>query len=346
VTIDDYQDVFGNTGDAVAPKTALTQISNWADLDNVRNDLDGNYLLTNNLNQASPGYSTVVDTPTDGLEPIGDRGGSEFTGVFFGDGYDISDLVINRSTEQDVGLFGATEGATIEDVGLTNADISGDDVVGGIVARSGNTTLTNVYANGTVAGNTSSIGGVAGDLNGGSITESFSAGTVDGENATSVGGVVGLATSGDVFSSYSLSDVSGDDRIGGVVGDMRTEQKFENPDAVVDRSYAAGSVTATAVEPDIGGLVGSLSGTGGGITANLTNSYWDEQSTGQADAFGSNNFGFGVVIENNQNLTTSEMQGSSATSNMTELDFVNTWAVDVNPDDYPILQAIDNTVQP
>lgn len=338
-----------NVGDQLIPETAPTEVTDWTDLNDVRNDMDGNYVLTTDLNQNTAGYDTVVDT-ANGFDTIGSDG-NEFTGAFLGDGYEISDLVIDRDTETGVGLFGATEGAFLNNLGLSNATVIGDNVVAGLAARNGNTTIANVYVNGTIVANTSSVGGIAGDLNGGSITESFSAGTVDGENASSVGGIVGIANSGDVFNSYSLSNVTGKDFVGGVAGKMNTEQRFENPDAIVDRSYAAGNVAATGTQ--VAGLIGQMSGTSGDITANLTNSYWDNESTGQVDAVGNVPLGLGftTVIENNTGLTTSEMQGSSAETNMDNLSFAGTWETvedsqgDTTGDGYPILQVLDRDAQ-
>ena len=56
------------------------EISDWNDLDNVRNDLSGDYVLVNDLDSETDGYAGIGDD----FEPIGfiedDRFTSEFGG--------------------------------------------------------------------------------------------------------------------------------------------------------------------------------------------------------------------------------------------------------------------------
>ena len=69
----------------------------------------------------------------------------------------------------------------------------------------------------------------------------------------------------------------------------------------------------------MGGLVG-ING-----DSDVTDSYWDVNTTGQDDSAG----GVG--------LTTEEMTGSAARENMEGFDFDETWEIVTNPDDYPRL---------
>ncbi|PSQ61517.1 MAG: hypothetical protein BRD23_00045 [Halobacteriales archaeon SW_9_67_25] len=73
----------------------------------------------------------------------------------------------------------------------------------------------------------------------------------------------------------------------------------------------------------------------------MTHSYWDTTTTGRSDGVGSSSGTIDVT-----GLTTSEMKGSTAQSNMGALDFTNTWAVldTSSAISYPYLQA--NTQQP
>ena len=50
-----------------------------------------------------------------------------FTGTFNGNSYTISNLYIDIPSTNDVGLFGYTSGATIENVGLINVNITGEN---------------------------------------------------------------------------------------------------------------------------------------------------------------------------------------------------------------------------
>jgi hypothetical protein len=68
----------------------------------------------------------------------------------------------------------------------------------------------------------------------------------------------------------------------------------------------------------VGGLIGEGNN-------DVTDSYWDTETTGQSTSDG----GTG--------LTTPEMTGTAATSNMVGFDFTTTWETVTSPDDYPIL---------
>jgi hypothetical protein len=60
------------------------------------------------------------------------------------------------------------------------------------------------------------------------------------------------------------------------------------------------------------------------VKGSVSDSYWDINSTGQSSSHGGNG------------LTTSEMQGSSASSSMSGFDFTDTWSI--VEEDYPELQ--------
>ncbi|MFB6175285.1 MAG: PKD domain-containing protein, partial [Candidatus Nanohalobium sp.] len=81
-----------------------------------------------------------------------------------------------------------------------------------------------------------------------------------------------------------------------------------------------------------GGLVGNNTGS-------VSSSYWDNESSGQS------------LSDGGTGLTTSEMQGSAAETNMSGLDFSNNWTTvlasdpDTTGDGYPILQGLDRRIQ-
>lgn len=107
-------------------------ITDWNDLDAVRNDLAGNYLLEADLDADSPGYDAHVSGPAQGFDPIGD-GTDPFMGTLNGQGNSIQDLTIDRENEDAIGLFGAvaTDGV-VQNLELENVDITGGSRVGGI----------------------------------------------------------------------------------------------------------------------------------------------------------------------------------------------------------------------
>ena len=69
----------------------------------------------------------VVWTTGTGWNPIGNSSANTFNATFDGNGYTISNLMINRSGTNFVGLFGYMgSGVEIANVGLLNVDIIGD----------------------------------------------------------------------------------------------------------------------------------------------------------------------------------------------------------------------------
>ncbi len=115
------------------------------------------------------------DTSTDdeamGFSPIGDRTyysarqGVNFNGSYNGNGYAISNLYINRPTENNVGLFGCVYGSStdlIQYLALTNADITGNRYVGVIAGESTSVYINNCYATGTVYADYDNVGGLVG----------------------------------------------------------------------------------------------------------------------------------------------------------------------------------------
>jgi hypothetical protein len=72
-----------------------------------------------------------------------------------------------------------------------------------------------------------------------------------------------------------------------------------------------------------------------GADTTLRDSYWDTKETKQTNAVGSE--AGGSVVGEVEGLQTDEMQGVSAESNMSALDFTNTWETVTDPDSYPVL---------
>ena len=138
-----------------------------------------------------------------------------FTGTFDGKGYTISDLYINRPLEDNVGLFGRTEGATIEDVELKDADITGDDYVGALVGWSLSTTTSQCHATGSVTGD-DYIGGLIGAFYASTMNNSYSRASVTGD--AYVAGLVGFGYSSETITNcYSTGLVTGNSNVGGLL---------------------------------------------------------------------------------------------------------------------------------
>jgi hypothetical protein len=148
------------------------QIRDWYDLDAIRDNPAGRCRLMNDLHSASPGYWTVasrIGNYRKGWQPIG-TSSNPFTGSFDGQGYQISDLFINRPDEDEVGLFGCVgEAGVINDVEVVNAAVTGKQYVGGLVGNNSGT-VSNSYFSGSVNGD-QCLGGLVG-VNIGTINNS------------------------------------------------------------------------------------------------------------------------------------------------------------------------------
>jgi len=293
------------------------QLADWYNLDNVRNYLSSYFILTNDLDFSSIGYTELASATANGgkgWEPIGTVT-YPFAGSFDGQGYEISNLFIDRPDENQVGLFGVLDVVgVIENVGVVNGNVTGKDDVGGLVGKNEGT-ASNSYSTGSVIGN-NRVGGLVG-RNEGTVSDSYSTGSVTGHD--DVGGLVGK-NEGTASDAYSTGSVTGNNHVGGLVG--------KNSDAV-SNSYATGSVighdyvgglvgknegpasnsysTGNVTGYDyVGGLVGknldtvSNSYSTGNVTGNgdvgglvgendegtVSNSFWDTQTSGQGSSAG------------------------------------------------------------
>jgi len=217
----------------------------WYDLDAIRDNVDGNYILMNDLDFTTAGYEELA-SPTanggQGWQPIGHRD-AEFDGMFDGKGYEIRDLFIDGG--DDVGLFGwVDEGGHIRNVGVVNADVTGGRFAGILVGDNFGR-VSNAYSTGSITG-TDVVGGLLG-FNNGPISASHFIGSVTGDGV--VGGLVGGNWLCSVTDSYATGNVAGDGIVGGLIGD--------NDGGTVSNCCFTGSVTGEEI---VGGLMGDNNG--------------------------------------------------------------------------------------
>ncbi len=198
-----------------------------------------------------------------GFSPIGNSS-TEFTGSYDGQLYSISGLTINRSSTSDVGLFGRTSGAILENIAVINADITGNDAVGCLVGNNrASSTVSKSYSTGTVSGNIN-VGGITGLNYNASLAQCYVTAGVSG--ASDVGGLVGSNyISATTQKCYARGDVTGTSNIGGLAG--------SNAGGTVSRCYATGEVSGSS---NTGGLVGNNNNT-------VTDSFYDEWTSGCSD---------------------------------------------------------------
>lgn len=295
-----YKGSFINSINRLTEEEAIAQgytvIKTADDLNNIRNNLTGKYILMNDIDLS-------VYTNWD---PIGERYNA-FTGSFNGNGFKITGLTVNQIDEYGTGLFGWVENATIQNTGIENANVISDHSHNGILIGSAhNTQIINCYTTGSVSGGDDAIGaytgGLVGLIEGGSVLYSHATAMVSTStgHGCSIGGLIGGAINGALISySYADSTVSplGENEwTGGFIGQLSDNSSINN-------SYATGTITSSNSNQS-GGFIGVIM-SGGSVTnsfcavinqipnitnyrqgflgnnfnneGTITNSYWDTE---------------------------------------------------------------------
>ena len=200
------------------------------------------YKLTNNINLSA--YGSNFNNGK-GWIPIGNFDNNDqnkiFRGEFDGDSKTITGLYINDANYIGIGLFGFVSYGTVKNIGIENANITGDDRVGGIAGTADN--VINCYVAGSISGK-NYVGGVVGI---GNSINCYSTGTINGSGEY-IGGVIGYINWASSSNCYSTCDVNGNDYVGGVAGYIGHGS--------ITNSYSIGTVNGTGTY--VGGVVGYL----------------------------------------------------------------------------------------
>jgi hypothetical protein len=258
-------------------------IQNLNQLQNINQNLAGNYLLGNDIDAKNSQF--WGDANGIGFNPLGDSSHA-FTGKLDGLGHQISDLYIYRETTDNVGLFGYIQNANLKNFGVVNSNIKGQNHVGAVVGSSTqNSQLYSIYSTGSVVGTGDAVGGLVGQQQDGSKIEStYSTSQVAGQNH--VGGLVGTNQNAIIKDTYATGAVNGLSSVAGLVGSNQNQATIQN-------AYATGRVTGNSL---VGGLVGNNN------NASVSNGHWNKETTLQNDSAGSSaSFG----------LTNAEMKDAS-----------------------------------
>ena len=232
-------------GDGSYTVTTADGLKNVAKLVNEEGKTDINITLDTDL------------TLTGEWTPIGTES-QPYTGTFDGGNHTITGLKIDQSGTDNVGLIGRLgSGGKVQDVTLTEVNVTGGTYVGGIAGQTDGT-VENCSVNGTVTGQ-NQTGGIVG-RNFSTISGCSAEGTVTGN--TNVGGISGLCVpnydtgTGSLIGStiegcHSTAAVSGISSVGGVVGNLGNGCSLM-------ACYSTGNVTATITygHANVGGVVG------------------------------------------------------------------------------------------
>ena len=261
-----------NGTDAVADDkyTEYMLVRNANELQNMQNNLTGNYMLANDVdfNDANFNFKPIGYTYHQQGSDVNDY---RFSGKFDGLNYRIKNLTITDDTlnsfttdsdavTRNIGLFGINIGV-IENVGVVDTDINvSKETVGGIVGwnyYSG--IIRNVYHTGSVIGNHNQVGGIAGSSYS-KIENAYNTGTIDG-SGNNIGGIVGtLSNNATIRNVYNTGAVGGThgQQVGGIAG-------YSFSGTVID-AYNTGTVTSTTYA---GGIIGIVPGG----TTSIQNTY-------------------------------------------------------------------------
>ncbi len=257
-----------------------TPIYNIFDLYNIRNNLEGKYILMSDIYLLN--FISYGDSPFDGWNPdntwipIGTEN-QPFKGILDGNNKRILELststVVNSNIRDATGLFAFTVGATIKDLTVVDAKLSiksdVDDFysVGVIAGFSKYTEFENCKVSGTIdvdVNGTCAVGGIVGEIAYGDskITNCYNEAdiTVSAKNELYAGGIVGqtiadvsvCANEGNITIDSFLSDKEFVDylAIGGICGVATS---------TISNCYNKGNFECNeqAASPRIGGIGGN-----------------------------------------------------------------------------------------
>lgn len=194
-----------------------------------------------------------------GFKPIGNNS-NYFTGNFDGLGHTITGLTINRPTEDNVGLFGVVENASIRNLALVNIMINGKLNVGGISGvANGNSEVSACHVSGDISGDRQ-IGGLVGYLfttdNGapGFITDSSFAGNISStQDGSSIGGLVGFTWYGQIRNSSASGSITVNNSLAANIGGLLGYGYY----GTISGSQAGISISVQNQGSGIGGLLGN-----------------------------------------------------------------------------------------
>lgn len=224
-------------------ETAPYDIENIHDLQCISEEPEENYQLVEDIDAS---YTSGWNDG-DGFEPIGTD--TPFEGELDGSDHVIDSLFIDRDTEDDIGLISELDGGSIQNIGLNEITVNGNNNVGGLIGHKG----------------------------AGTVSRTFVTGSVSGEE--NVGGAIGEAPDtedDDVEDSYSHASVDGSSNVGGFAGSVAGRGNTQWGEI-----YATGLVSDNG---NVGGLAGVVD-TGGNQDL-LEDAYWDSENTNQEGSDG------------------------------------------------------------
>lgn len=219
-TPDNQLNIQGTNSKVIVNDDVYHVVSNLRELAAIGRDkqsLSRKYLLGQDLDATE----TVSWDNGAGFLPIGSLS-NPFKGSFSGLGHTIANLSIQRSQQDNVGLFGVASHAVIDNLNLKNINVAGANNVGGLTGKSINSKTVNVDIENSSIHGYDNVGGFLGFATGSSVQDTNSS-LIEVYGHNNVGGVVGRSNNKDRYNGgfgtiRSDAFVSGYSRVGGIVG--------------------------------------------------------------------------------------------------------------------------------
>jgi len=213
-----------------------------------------------NINLSGSTQTMAVIAPdTDNTNYPWDFDGDPFMAVFDGNNHTISNITINVTEADYLGLFGKVSSSTaeiknliIENVSITCGNFS--EYIGGLCGEISDGNFSNCHITGSVTGGDESrfIGGLCGNISSANISNCSAAGAVHGAyKSMSIGGLCGANGHGTIDQCYAIGQVDAGDEsqfMGGLCG--------TNAYGTISDCFATGTVTGGYASWYLGGLSG------------------------------------------------------------------------------------------
>ncbi|MDD4251351.1 MAG: hypothetical protein PHX27_04135, partial [Candidatus ainarchaeum sp.] len=202
--------------DCIIFETNPIPICTLSDLNRIREKLDGNYILQNDIDASN----TSIWNNGEGWEPIGNST-NKFKGSLNGNNNKIKNLYINRFDQNYVGLIGNLYLGTVSYLGLLDYNITGNNYVGGISGYLRSGQINNSYTTGKLSGIGEHVGGLIGYFMSGQIIDSYNTANISG-GYNHVGGITGYSYEPTLTQNvYNTGDINGNWYVGGVSGELK-----------------------------------------------------------------------------------------------------------------------------
>jgi len=270
----------------------LIEINDLADLADINNHLDGTALYDSSLGCPLGGcigfeltQHLDMDTNQDGVMdenddywregngwlPIGYSKNSAFRAIFNGNGFEIKNLYINYSSALGIALFGYTESAKIENLGITGnlVSVTGGHFVGILVGKATRSTIQNCYTHGILNGG-DSVGGLIGEVKSSIVTNSYSTAEITADQFFNayVAGLIGYADQSQITATFSTGFINAE-----AASSAPLVSRFDSKSSLI------GSFSTSRLKRAFNPLNSSVHLVSGDIR-NINNSYWASDLTG------------------------------------------------------------------